>query len=590
MSITGLFTWLGGGRTGEIAEGHERTSYTLSGAVVALFALVAGGVVAAATAATGTWPAVAIVPVVLIVTLLAGALGRALATPRASGGPDRVGQIGRVAVAVLTGVLLAELASTVIFGGSVDRVLDEKAYAATESAPGVVAARAEAEQARADRATLNETITKAEQDIDRALVIARCEYNPTPECPQTRITGVPGRGPESQTANEMLDDARERLAAAQDRAAGLDERAAAAERATAAARSAALTEGDRGLGARWAAMHDHTTESGALLVRLAALAGFVLLALLPLLLRRWRGETSFDRHNAARAVADRAAREAEAAIAVKRAEVHAEAERLRAEQQLTAARLAVEADAAIDRERQRTRVIAAIGGLEIGITEPQRLEESKRPELPAAQATDRKDGSVPHETANLPATVSPGVLAPAAAGGQLVPAQGAGRPAEPKGGGLELPIIGTVPFTDTAARWIRPLVPSFVANALDTATHPLRTARQAFEEVEEITFTLRRTRKVTVDTQDSHAPQQTVTAPVGYQLPPGSPEAWHAHRIASAVVDAPAATHDPRYAALPYTDPRTGHPLPPADPRSELPAADHRELPYRGPRELPPGK
>ncbi|MEU2257252.1 DUF4407 domain-containing protein [Nocardia xishanensis] len=594
MTVTGLFTWLGGGQTGELTERHERASYAVTGAAVALFALVAGVVTTLALAVTDGWPLFAIVPVALIVALLAGTVGRALATARPGRMPDRLGLAGRIAVAVLAGVLLGELASTALFGGSVNRVLDEKAHAAVESAPGVAAARANLDRARADRTALDQTIAAAQADIDRSLVIARCEFNPTPECPQTRITGVPGRGPESQTANEMLDDARGRLAAARDRAAALDRRVTEAESATAAARSAAFTDGDRGLGARWVAMNDHAATGGALLLRLASLIAFVLLALLPLLLRWWRGETSFDRHAAARAVVDRAEREADATIAVKQAEVRAEAERLRAEQQLTAARLAVEADTAIDRERQRTRVIAAIGGLEIGITEPRGLDKPRHHELPAGPAADRKDSSVSQDgivTPNLPATVGTAVPAPTTNPGALVPA--APRAEEPKGGGLELPIIGTVPFTDTAARWIRPLVPSFVANAIDTAAHPLRTARQAFEEVEEITFTLRRTRKVTVDSQDSHAQAQphAVAPQVGYQLPPGSPEAWHAHRVASAVVDAPhPPAHDPRYAALhqgygPY------YGLPPVAHHDELTAREQRELPgHRGQRELPPGR
>ncbi|MFF0532218.1 DUF4407 domain-containing protein [Nocardia amikacinitolerans] len=597
MTVTGLFTWLGGGQSGELTERHEHASYAVTGAAVALFALVAGVVTTLALAATDGWPLLAIVPLALIVALIAGTVGRALATARPGRMPDRLGLAGRIAVAVLTGVLLAELAGTALFDGSVDRVLDEKSHAAVESAPAVAAARTELDRARADRTALDQTIAAAQADIDRMLVIARCEFNPTPECPRTRITGVPGRGPESQTANEMLQDARDRHAAALDRAGQLDQRLAEAESATAAARSAAFADGDRGLGARWVAMNDHTAASGgALLLRLATLLAFVLLALLPLLLRWWRGETSFDRHAAARAVVDRAEREAEAAIAIKRAEVRAEAENLRAEQQLTAARLAVEADTAIDRERQRTRIIAAIGGLEIGITG---LDEPTPHALPAAPAADRKDSSVSQDgivTPNLPATVGAGALAPTANAGALAPAPAA--PAEPKGGGLELPIIGTVPFTDTAARWIRPLVPSFVANAIDTATHPLRTARQAFEEVEEITFTLRRTRKVTVDSQDSHGPaQQSVAAPVGYQLPPGSPEAWHAHRVASTVVDAHyppphyPSPHDPRYSALPSGHGQQGYGLPPVEHRDELAAREQRELPgQRGQRELPPGR
>jgi hypothetical protein len=66
------------------------------------------------------------------------------------------------------------------------------------------------------------------------------------------------------------------------------------------------------------------------------------------------------------------------------------------------------------------------------------------------------------------------------------------------------PSIPTIPdVTKAAARWIRPLVPGFVARAIDTSTHPLRTARQVFEEVEEITFSFRRTHKVTMNSEES---------------------------------------------------------------------------------------
>ncbi|WP_280510392.1 DUF4407 domain-containing protein, partial [Nocardia farcinica] len=402
----------------------------------------------------------------------------------------------------------------------------------------------------AHRAGLDRTIAEAKAETDRALVTARCEYNPAPQCPPTRITGVPGDGPEHRTAQEMLAEARARLAAAEARVPGLDARVAEAEKSTAAALSDAHTAGDRGVGARWAAMHDHTTDSmGALLPRLATLLACLLLALLPLLLRWWRGVTSVDRHAAARAVIDEADRDAEAAIAVTRANLRAATAELRAEQELTAARLAAEADTAIDRERQRTRIIAAIGGLEIGITEPPRTPirpAAGQPELPAAPVP-REDTAVP-ETPNLPARTAD----------------------ERPGSGLELPIIGTVPFTDTAARWIRPLVPGFVADAIDTATHPLRTARQAFEEVEEITFTFRRTRKVTVDDSASSR-----------SYPAADP--WYAQRVAAAVVDVPvreaaAAQPNPGRAALTTAEPT------PALLDRDQPAVSQRQ----GPPALPP--
>ncbi|MGO4618151.1 DUF4407 domain-containing protein [Nocardia sp. 2YAB30] len=565
MTVTGLFTWLGGGQSSAITDRHERAGYAVTGAVVLLFAAVSGAVTALALASTETWPLWAILAAALVVVALTGTVARSLATARPSGGPDRLGLIARITIAVLAGGLIAEMAAVVLFGATVDRLLDEKAQRSVDSAPLVVAAQTELEQAKADRAALDQSITKTQADIDRALVIARCEYNPTPECPQTRITGVPGRGPEAQTANDMLDDARRQLATAQGRVDAVDRRIADDANAVASARTAAVDGADRGLGARWQAMNDYTVRD-ALPLRVLTIVALVVLALLPLVLRWWRGETSFDRHNAARTVHDRAERDADAAIAVKQAEVRAEAETLRAEQQLTAARLAVEADTAIDRERQRTRIVAAIGGIEIGITEPPR-----RLELPAAPADDRKDSSVSEKriaTPNLPA-----------------PAAAAAVPAVPETrGGLELPLIGTVPFTDTAARFIRPLVPSFVANAIDTATHPLRTARQAFEEVEEITFTLRRTHKVTIDAQDSHG--QSVGAPVGYQLP-GTPEVLHAQRVASAVVDAD--YPPPRYSSLPPTG-AAGYGLPTAARRDELPGRRNPELPGDDRRELPPGR
>ncbi|MFB7877168.1 DUF4407 domain-containing protein [Nocardia sp. NPDC056064] len=624
--MTGTLTWLGGGlaspRRGtpdtgaEQAVSQEQAGYAVTGAAVALFGVVTGLVlVAALGAAEGiAWPVI----VVLALLGAAGALalGRALAsTPLTASGDgtaaaDRRGTATRIVVGVAAGVLVAELASTVLLGGTVDRELDVRAQDSAEQAPVVVAARGELDRATAERAALDATIAEAQADIDTALVIARCEFNPTPQCPQTRITGVPGRGPESQTANDMLDDARKQLAAAQGRTEALDTAVRTETADLATARTLAFADADRGLGARWLAMNGYTAaHAGAAALRLLVLVIGVLLALLPLLLRWWRGETALDRRLGAAEIADRAERAADAAIAVQRAEVRTETAALRAEHELTSARLAIEADTVIDRERQRTRIIAAIGGFELGFTEPHRKDDSVALE--------------PNVTPQLPAGYLPNALPQAGApqAGALVPVQQpVSAPAAPAqapagGGGLELPIIGTVPFTDTAARWIRPLVPSFVANAIDSATHPLRTARQAFEEVEEVTFTLRRTRKVTVDTQDSQAPQQPqMTAPAGYQLPGQPVQGYlpagyqqpqynaydqpnpYAQQIASTVVDAPSTRYhpDPRqypaaptYQALPASQ---GTGLPAADGQGEIAGRTVDELPGGGRRQLPPAR
>ncbi|MEV0551598.1 DUF4407 domain-containing protein [Nocardia salmonicida] len=607
--MTGLLTWLGGGlasprrrdpETGaDLAFSHEQGRYLVTGAAVSSFALIAGLVTLCALLAADVG-VVGAVLFALVVAGAAGALGRALATTRPGADDDRFGVAARIGVGVLAGVFVAELAATVLLGGTVDRELDVRAQAGAENAPAVVAARTTFDLATADRAALDLSIAKSQADIDRALVIARCEYNPTPECPRTRITGVPGRGPETQTANDMLDDARKQLATAQGRVEGLDQRIRTESATLAAARTSAIAEGDRGLGARWLAMNSYTaSHAGAAALRLLILLAGIVVALLPLLLRWWRGETSLDRRVDAANVADRAQREADAAIAVKRAEVRTETAALRAEHELTAAQLAIEADTVIDRERQRTRIIAAIGGFELGFSEPHRKDDSVslEPNVPSQLPA----GYVQHALPTGPA----GTLVPA----HQAPAQHAPAPAPTGGGGLELPIIGTVPFTDTAARWIRPLVPSFVANAFDSATHPMRTARQAFEEVEEVTFTLRRSRKVTVDTQDSSAQQQV---PAGYQLqgqpaqgflPPGAypqqqyqqPYQPYAQQIASNVVDAPSSRFhpDPRqyqsaptYTALPAGQ---GNGLPEAQGHDELPGGGAGELPG-GRRQLPPAR
>ncbi|WP_063055358.1 DUF4407 domain-containing protein [Nocardia salmonicida] len=607
--MTGLLTWLGGGlasprrrdpETGaDLAFSHEQGRYLVTGAAVSSFALIAGLVALCALLAADVG-VVGAVLFALVVAGAAGALGRALATTRPGADDDRFGVAARIGVGVLAGVFVAELAATVLLGGTVDRELDVRAQAGAENAPAVVAARTTFDLATADRAALDLSIAKSQADIDRALVIARCEYNPTPECPRTRITGVPGRGPETQTANDMLDDARKQLASAQGRVEGLDQRVRTESATLAAARTSAIAEGDRGLGARWLAMNSYTaSHAGAAALRLLILLAGIAVALLPLLLRWWRGETSLDRRVDAADVADRAQREADAAIAVKRAEVRTETAALRAEHELTAAQLAIEADTVIDRERQRTRIIAAIGGFELGFSEPHRKDDSVslEPNVPSQLPA----GYVQHALPTGPA----GTLVPA----HQAPAQQAPAPAPTGGGGLELPIIGTVPFTDTAARWIRPLVPSFVANAFDSATHPMRTARQAFEEVEEVTFTLRRSRKVTVDTQDSSAQQQV---PAGYQLqgqpaqgflPPGAypqqqyqqPYQPYAQQIASNVVDAPSSRFhpDPRqyqsaptYTALPAGQ---GNGLPEAQGHDELPGGGAGELPG-GRRQLPPAR
>lgn len=493
--IEAVLAWLGGGDRRELAERHERSSHAIAGMVVLLQAALAWLVATVAIAGSTHWPTPAILPLTLVFGLLVGAVTRALATGRVHGRP---GIVARASVAVAVGVVVGELAALAIFSGAIDRRLDEQAARNADSTASVVQATADRDRTRAARTALDDAVEQARARRDEALVVARCEYNPTPACPQTRITGVPGVGPETRTANELLVGAQQELdnaLSARDLSAPqLDAKLAGDERALGQARQGAVAKADRGLGARWVAMYERTFASGgALLLHLLTIAFFALLSLLPLILQRWRGETSHDRSAAARAERDRAELDADTAIAVKRAQVRAEAETLWAEQQLAKTRLAVEAQTEIDRAQYRRRVAEALHG-------PVRARAQRQPEpvendfyLPIAaeaEAASRAAAELPvgqrdsgeDRSQNLPAPIEP------SAG------------ARPRG---EAPLVPTVPdVARAAARWIRPLVPPFVARAIGTTTQPLRAARQVFEEVEEIRFSLKRTHRVTVHSEE----------------------------------------------------------------------------------------
>jgi hypothetical protein len=486
-----LLTWVGGGERPELDERHERSAHAIAGIVVILNAALTWLVTTLAVLEASRWPVLAIMPFTLVFGLLVGAITRGVAS-----GPIRgLGAIvGRGLVAAAVGMVVGEFAALAVFSGSIDRELERQAARTADSAPAVVQASTSLAQLRNTRVALDKAVDTARIHRDEAMVVARCEYHPTPACPQTRITGVPGSGPETRTANELLVDSQRELdtaiAARDHQGAELDSKIGDGERALSRAQQSVTADADHGLGARWQAMQDLTLASGgALMLRLLTIAFFTLLSLLPLILRLWRGETAHDRHAEARAERERAELEAETAIAVKRAEVRAAAETMWAEQQLAQARMAIEAQTEIDRAQLRQRVSAALESA-TPVAEPD-AEDIYLPIAAEAEAASRAATESPEAAAkadaaettpNLPATVESGDV----------------RATPP------IPIIPDV--TRAAARWIRPLVPGFVARAIDTSTHPLRTARQVLEEVEEIHFSLRRTRKIIVNTEESAGP------------------------------------------------------------------------------------
>lgn len=481
--IETLLSWAGGAERRELDERHERSAPAVAGVVIVLNAALSWLVATLAVLQATRWPVLAIMPFTLVFGLLVGAITRGVASGPVRG-PRAI--VGRALVAAAVGMVVGEFAALAVFSGSIDRHLELQAARNADSTPAVVQASTSLAQLRNNRVALDKAVDVARVHRDEALVVARCEYHPSPACPQTRITGVPGSGPETRTANELLADSQRELdnaVAARDRqAAALDSQIGDGERTRSRARQSATADTDHGLAARWVAMQELTLAgTGALMLRLLTIAFCTLLSLLPLILRLWRGETTPDRHAKARAERERAELEAETAIAIKRAEVRAAAESMWAEQQLAQARMAVEAQTEIDRAQLRRRVSAALESTPPVVEPPAEdiyLPIAAEAEAASRAATELREAD-PTETPNLPATVEPP-------------------------GGRATPVIPTIPdVTKAAARWVRPLVPGFVARAIDTSTHPLRTARQVFEEVEEITFSLKRTRKITVDSEET---------------------------------------------------------------------------------------
>lgn len=486
--VTGVLIWLGGGHRREVGESHERSTHAVAGAVVLLGTVLAWLIAALAITESTRWSALAVAPLSLVFALLVGALTRGTITGPHKG---RARLAGRAVVAAAVGVIVGDLAALVLLSSSIDRRLDERALHTAESAPAVAQASTALARSRDARTALEGAVAQARDRQDRALVVARCEYHPSADCPQTRITGVPGSGPETRTANELLADAQRELdnalAARDGHAPELDATIARQEQALRDAQNAVVAEASRGLGALWVAMNDLTSaNAGAMTLRLLTIGVCVLCYLAPLIFGWWRGETTHERRAAARAERERAELDADTAIAIKRAEVRREAEILWAEHQLTQARLAIEAQTAIDREQQRRRVAEALADPE-PVPAQRAVEAPDEVFLPIAAEAEAASLAITQTRApqNLPA--------PLPAGGELQPSEQRDAPLIP--------------------RWIRPLVPPFVARVIDTSTAPLRTARQVFEgvleETEEITFALRRTRKVTVNSAASDTTTDT---------------------------------------------------------------------------------
>ncbi|WP_051159018.1 DUF4407 domain-containing protein [Tsukamurella sp. 1534] len=473
----------------------------------------------------------AVVVVLVVVTvLLGGAVCIAVA------GPGRRAALpSRFLVAALIGLVAGELLAVLALTGPIDDRLRDDADRAASSTPAVRAAQGDLDAAVAERSALDARVSEAVARRDQALTVARCEYRPGPACPQTSITGVPGQGAETRTANQRLAAAQTDLdratAARAARTPEADARVARARDDVTAARDAA-TGVDQGIGARWAALNAVTGSSlSALTLRIGIDLVCVVLALLPLMLRLWRGDTVRD---------------------------------IRARQELESLRLASAAQLAIERRDQERRVelalaqdaptrtmpaigpsvaqdaaaLAAAGFEPVHVTARRYVREAPPNPvgdddyLPIAAAAEAASlAAAPRrpaadDTPTGPIPVVRGAAAAHRTEPEAVPDQedtvpdqdnlpapvAQSSPAVPEHDvGQRKPNPFVPPVLDDAARavagFVRPLVPPIVARVLPGPS--TRTVQQSYEEVEEVTFSMRRTRKVTVGTTE-----QTVPAPV----------------------------------------------------------------------------
>jgi len=101
------------------------------------------------------------VPLALLFGLLVGAVSWAVAS-----GPTRgwSGIACRAAVAIAVGAVVGELAAVVLFSGSIDRLLDERAARSADAAPAVAQALAELDRTRQARTALDTAVDDAGGD------------------------------------------------------------------------------------------------------------------------------------------------------------------------------------------------------------------------------------------------------------------------------------------------------------------------------------------------------------------------------------------------------------------------------------------
>ncbi|MFC5054416.1 DUF4407 domain-containing protein [Saccharothrix xinjiangensis] len=387
------FAWLGGASWRAVAGRHERSSYQLSGFFVLLNGFVAWALISLAAVGLEVVPDFAdALPVTFPWGLFVLAFDRAIAAkvvdPDENAWRSRSSYFFRALCAIVIGFVIAELGALAIFREDVERTMNDTISRQVDQSRRLIVGEEGRPSQRqtalleleGQLTALGDDRTRTQRDFEAARRHAACERDPR-GCDDLRaagkITGVPGEGDKTR----LLDTAADAAGSARDLAAGeYDTRAPGLRRQVGELRAEmdddlreaqGVAEAGDGVPARWRAMYDFTaSDPTGFWMHVMLIAFGVLLDLIPLLVKLWRGRTGYD----ATVVAHRKRREVEVSVAASRHEEDLRRawnrERIDEELEVDLAGLRAGTRRRIEVERERVRYEVAVEAIR---EEPDRL-------------------------------------------------------------------------------------------------------------------------------------------------------------------------------------------------------------------------
>lgn len=386
--LANVLVWLGGASWRGIGDRHERSQYLQSGFFVLLNGIIATGLAALAAVGMGAAPDfLTAVRYTFVWGVFVALFDRAVSAKVVDPAHPRLrsagGYILRGVAAVLIGFVVAEAGAMAIFHQDIDRTMNDTINAqvnnslqgvvGTPDAPSQLAQ--ELSNAQNQKAALDKAVTDAQLAYNTAEEVAACEFDPR-GCPASMIqsnmiSGIPGGGSKVAVRNQEKAAAaatlqQAKLAQQQKEpavVAQIDKLQGQIDDAQQHARQVA--ESANGIPAKWRAMLDYTSSTPATKLMHGIIIGFcVLLDLIPLLLKLWRGRTAYE----AAVLASRRRNEGEVAAAEQEHQADMLAEhgrgQVRRELDLDLERMAAEGTRRIETERERLRVERALRDLQ----------------------------------------------------------------------------------------------------------------------------------------------------------------------------------------------------------------------------------